>query len=224
MSCTATVGSLRSNGKSERGHAGPSLSPQTRFLDLSKIRLASRQTPRGKVAKVQGVTLSLRESVLATRKPRLPSGSRCCPRSGRRSGGTPAGRPRSPRAAPGGCNRRWSRRCRRRRPCVTLVPAVLDPLPHVAVHVVQAPGVRRVGADLGGPAHVHAEIGLLGRRRIVTPPVAGRRPGPAGVLPLRLRRAGDRACRSPGSATPRRPGRPPRTRRSPAADRSGRTP
>jgi hypothetical protein len=29
------------------------------------------------------------------------------------------------------------------------------------VYVVEAPGVRRISADLGSPTHVHAKIGLL---------------------------------------------------------------
>jgi hypothetical protein len=111
-------------------------------------------------------------------------GRRCRYGRGRPSGGFPARRAGSSRAASGGCNRRSSRHCRRSGGAlVAVVPAVLDPLPHVAVHVVEAPGVRRVGADLGGPVPV---IVRFFGRDLVAPRVARRRPSPGDILPLGL--------------------------------------
>src|SRR5262249_30285665 len=72
------------------------------------------------------------------------------------------------------------------------------PLPHVAGDVEQPEAVSRVAADLRGLFEVRprpgravgvaaVEVRLL-RRQPVTERERRRRPGPAGVLPLRLRR------------------------------------
>jgi hypothetical protein len=101
-----------------------------------------------------------------------------------------------PRAPPAGDNPlrparghdladRSSRHCRARRAFIAVVPTILRPLPHIAVHVVEAPGVGWVGADLAGLDEFAEVVGLLGRRGIVAPPVARRRSRPNGVLPFR---------------------------------------
>src|SRR5262245_2623896 len=71
------------------------------------------------------------------------------------------------------------------RTVVAIVPAVLDPLPDVAMHVEQPPGIGAIAADLAGPAKVVAVVRVV-RRDLVAPRVA--RPGasPAGVFPFRL--------------------------------------
>ena len=65
---------------------------------------------------------------------------------------------------------------------------VLAPLPDVAVHVEQTPGVRSLGADI---ACLRAGISLVPTVAVecifvITKGVASRRSGPAGVLPFRL--------------------------------------
>src|SRR5690606_30741954 len=63
------------------------------------------------------------------------------------------------------------------------VVALEAPLPHVAEHVVQTPGVGRLAADRPDP--VTGVVGVPGDlvERCVPRPGG---PGPAGVLPLRL--------------------------------------
>src|SRR5207302_8755934 len=75
---------------------------------------------------------------------------------------------------------------------------VAAPLPDVAVHVIQAPGVGLVGADAGRPPQVRppggaavgvvaVEVGLGGAEGGAAVKRLGRRgPAPAGVFPLRL--------------------------------------
>ena len=72
------------------------------------------------------------------------------------------------------------------------VPA---PLEGVAVHVVQAPGVGGVAADLGGPIERRPRLGPVVRLALEVRLLAAelvaerggrRRPGPAGVFPLRF--------------------------------------
>src|SRR5205814_1563042 len=79
-----------------------------------------------------------------------------------------------------------------RGPLVAGVPAVGRPLPDVAVHVVQAPGVRLLGADRRVVAlrvalepAVVADPGGAAEREVRF------RAGAAGVLPLGLRRQAD---------------------------------
>src|SRR5262245_32690785 len=78
--------------------------------------------------------------------------------------------------------------------------SVTAPLPDVAVHVVEAEGVRLVRAHLarplqprprGGPAvrHGAAKVGLAGRETVAgVENLIGRSPAATGVLPLRLAR------------------------------------
>src|SRR5262249_29656876 len=81
-----------------------------------------------------------------------------------------------------------------RRAFVTGMPAILAPLPDVAVHVVEVPGVRLLLADgrifalrVGLVPGVGAELLRLVAEAVFT--VA--RAGPAGVFPLRLGRQAD---------------------------------
>ena len=61
------------------------------------------------------------------------------------------------------------------------------PFQDIAVHVPQAPGIRGITADFTRLPHVFAEVRLFFVQRI--PEMKRRRrPGPASVLPLRLRR------------------------------------
>src|SRR5262245_22227495 len=74
------------------------------------------------------------------------------------------------------------------------VPA---PLVGVAVHVAEPPGVGRVAADLGGSAQRRPRLAAVVRlapevrllaAELVAKRRGRRRPRPAGVFPLRLRR------------------------------------
>jgi hypothetical protein len=119
--------------------------------------------------------------------------------------------PVSPRGFSCGCRRRP-------RP-------VRAPLPHVAVHLVQAPGVRGEGfhrhrllAIFAGRAAVVGDggvvVGLLRGDRVATPVEGRLRARTAGVFPLRLRR---QACRQPGQKPPGGAGSRPRPPRRPSS-------
>jgi hypothetical protein len=71
------------------------------------------------------------------------------------------------------------------RPLVVVVPAVLDPLPDIAMHVVEAPLVGRVRADLDGLSDILAEVGVVVRDPGANV-ISRCRSGPAGIFPLGL--------------------------------------
>src|SRR5262249_5870646 len=75
----------------------------------------------------------------------------------------------------------------RRLTVIARVIAVPAPLPHVAVQVMQAEGVRRLPAD--GMRLAAGVLGVPGvpaqLRRVVAEGVRPGAPGPAGILPLR---------------------------------------
>src|SRR5262249_7803880 len=99
----------------------------------------------------------------------------------------PGAAAKNPATTISGCHRRAVRR----RAIVVVIPAVLHPLPHVAVHVVEAPPVLRETVHSHrllpvfalGPAAV---VRLPGRDRRA-PPERRRRAGTRRILPLRLR-------------------------------------
>src|SRR5262249_37514251 len=106
----------------------------------------------------------------------------------------PAAAPDHPQRPAGGA----LRVARRALLVIALGIPVVAPLPDVAVHVIQAPGVRRERAHGAGPLQVRApdrravwfgpvEVGLLAGEGVAV--VEGRfRAGAAGIFPLRLAR------------------------------------
>src|SRR5262249_36515587 len=72
-------------------------------------------------------------------------------------------------------------------------PGVGAPLPDVAMHVVQAPGVGLLAAHrrvVAGGVALEPSAGAP-RLPVVAETVVAGRPGPAGILPFRLRRQAD---------------------------------
>ena len=72
-----------------------------------------------------------------------------------------------------------------RRTSIIPIPAVLDPLPDIAVHVVKTKGVRGVTAD-GLSFQPSATPSRLRRVKRVSPMILRRRPGTSGVFPLNV--------------------------------------
>ena len=174
--------------------------------EKSKKTLGLRpRPPRGKELKIQAV------SILETRKPRTLSRSSGStpPRIAERaaSGTTTQEPPRTTRPADFPC----SQGTVGRRVVVGLVPAILDPLPNIAVGVVELEGIRRdrprrrwscgrSGHSSRSPARSHR------------PTNSGSSFQPGKHTPTRLRRAVDRADAVARRAIRRRPWRHPRTR------------
>jgi hypothetical protein len=70
-----------------------------------------------------------------------------------------------------------------RRSPVIFVPTILDPLPDIAVHVAEAPAIRRICSDLAGATQPRIAVVSILQRNRVAERIPGVRAGPAGIFP-----------------------------------------
>ena len=121
-------------------------------------------------------------------------------RPGASRGDAPTGSPAvEPAAAPDDAVRARCRPCRIGHcSCRVLTLPILHPLPHIAMHVMQAPCIRLSFTDRMGLTTCILTIPgiLLQLGRIIAKTIRRGRPSPRGILPLRL---GRQTIRSPGS-------------------------
>ena len=112
-------------------------------------------------------------------------------RAGGPSGGSLERRPRRRREGHGDCNLRRQRGAIRRRAFVVILIAVLNPLPHIAVHVMEAETIRRESVRLQtsawGLAHCRSRDSLRFPCRYRRPSYTLHCAGPRRILPFGLR-------------------------------------